>query len=161
MDEEELLRDLEKKIFYFALKHLSDRETALEITNETLIAFLEVYRSGGARNPDNPGGLAYGIFRNKLANHFRKAKREEQAFRRLAEGEPAERSIPDPLSERRRQEEIREALLRLNFEDREILVMYFREERSCREISELLGMDAHQVSVRKWRALRKMKKWLR
>lgn len=160
-NEEELIQQIKKKILYFASRHISNREAAKDVTQETLLAFLEVLRQGGAAAPGNPGGLAYGIFRNKLANYYRKAKREEQAHQTIARGEAGEWVLPESFSPETRKEEIRKNLLRLDSKDREILVLFFQENRSCQEISEMLRLDPHNVSVRKWRALKKIRLWMR
>ena len=159
--EDELIGQIRKKILFFAQRHLANPEAAKDLTQETLMVFLEVYRRDGVANPGNPGGLAYGIYRNKLANHFRKMKREEQAQQTLGHTAATEHPPAELFWETSRQEEVRKHLLRLSAADREILVLFFQENHTCQEVADLLGMAAHAVSVRKWRALKKMKKWLR
>lgn len=95
---------------------------------------------------------------NRCRNHFRR----ESSFRRLLEG--AEqwmrgKQIGTPTGERRHEQTsgLQQAMLRLKPDDRTVLVLYYLEELSSRQVADLMGVSPEAVHMRLSRARAKLR----
>lgn len=160
--DEQSVRDIQERLFYFALKSVNCRQTAREITQDTMASLVKVCRDGRVQQPENLGGLAYGILRNKLADHFKAAVNGRQRAHPLDEQVPG--GHPDPSVALLQADEHRRlaALVgRLKPIDRAILHLFYFENCPLPEIASRLDSSQAWIALRKHRAIKRLKKWMK
>jgi RNA polymerase sigma factor (sigma-70 family) len=101
----------------------------------------------------------FSIARNLLANHYRGLKRRQRMLLRVRTWR-TDHTVPSPetygLAQGER-DELREALLRLSAEDREVLLLAAWEQLDHSEIARVLGCEPGTARVRLHRARKRLK----
>jgi RNA polymerase sigma-70 factor, ECF subfamily len=143
-------------IFRFCLFKTSNRQLALDLTQETFIR-LWSYMVAREDGIDNPKALLYTIARNIITDEYRrKSEKHESLDTLVAAGfdphDTTTRSIDTDLIA-----SVLELFDRLTDEDREILTMRFVDDLSIPEIATVLSVKDNTVSVRIHRALARVK----
>jgi RNA polymerase sigma-70 factor (ECF subfamily) len=159
MDE---VTEIRKRIYHFALKSVKNSEIANDIAQDTMMAFIEAFEKDETRDMKNLTGFAYGILKNKIADHFKLLCRQGNKETQLSENLACD--TPDPaasllLENERRQ--IAELVLRLKPLDRCILDLYYYQSQSLQEIAARFKRSPKYIAIRKCRAMKKLKKWLK
>lgn len=136
-------------LFRFCFARTSDRELAVELTQESF-ARLWGKMALGATVP-NPRALLYVTARHLVIDWYRKKKSLS------IEALSADQDNPfDPKDEKAHHgmelsadaERVLALFSKLSETHRDILILRFLEDRPPREIAELLGINANSVSVR-------------
>lgn len=141
----------------FALRRLRDAAAAEDTVQEALREVLKALRAGRIANTEALPGFAFQTAKNLCMHHGRSAGRRQRAlleFSRLSRAD-----TEDPLLvlvQEERRAAVREALARLEKDDRELLALSFEEGLDAVEIGRRLGAAPGAVRVRKHRALRKL-----
>ncbi|MGA9760961.1 MAG: sigma-70 family RNA polymerase sigma factor [Gaiellaceae bacterium] len=137
-------------IWRFARRRCDSSHDADDVTAET---FAVAWR----RHDDVPVGEArlwlFGVARRVIANHQRTIDRQDNLRLRLAE--TAGRESP-PDAARESSGAVREALAALPPDDRELLIMRAWDELSVKEMAIVLGSSPNAVSLRLYKARRKL-----
>lgn len=147
-------------LFRFCLFRISDRERALELTQET---FTRLWKeiAVGKGVPPNPRAFLYLVARRLVIDWYRKTKTSsldvpfEEGEAVVEPADPQAHEAPETLAEAGR-------ALRL-IEDlpepyKEVMYLRFVEERPPREIAEMLELTPNAVSVRLTRGLAALRK---
>ncbi|MBD3382560.1 MAG: sigma-70 family RNA polymerase sigma factor [candidate division Zixibacteria bacterium] len=158
-----LVERYKKKAYYLALKLVGDPADAMDISQE---AFIRVYNARKRYDQDRSFfSWFYTIIANLCKNHLKKLrvradyKRSTQDEARAGSGERA--LSPDLLVEAdETREQVWEAIEKLSFEHREIIVLRHFEDMSYEEIAESLGIPVGSVMSRLYYARKKMKEEL-
>jgi RNA polymerase sigma-70 factor (ECF subfamily) len=118
--------------------------------------FLRMYRAGPAYREN--GAFFTWLYQIAL-NVARDAARRRRTTERLSD-EPASRDVPLDLTCQRREQalSVRQALVQLPAELREVIVLWHYESMSFERMSRLLGAPASTLKSRFSRALRELKK---
>lgn len=141
----------EDYVFTIALRVLGDRESARDAAQET---FIKIYRNLDRLDKEkNEKNWVCTIALNTCRDHHRKRQREAHVG--LESVEIAARSVP--LDERLF---AREILRKLPLAFREILVLFYMEDKSVKEIAALLRRPEIVVKVRLFRARKAARKLL-
>lgn len=129
-------------IFGLALRIVGDRTLAEEVTQETFIRAYE--HIGTFRGACAPATWLYRIACNGALKECRR-----RSFSRLdTVREPAEEEPPTTQYDEQTVARMRRALTRLTPEERALVTLFYEEERSVAEISEITGMSAGNIKVR-------------
>jgi RNA polymerase sigma factor (sigma-70 family) len=137
----------------FALRRSATREDALDVVAETFATAWR-RRADLPAAPDEVRPWLFGIARWCLANAVRSTRRAGRLGQRLADAF-VETAIPDPsaLHEHRvAGRRVREALLRLSEDDRELVTLIAWEGLTPAEAATVLGLSAGTARVRLHRA---------
>jgi RNA polymerase sigma-70 factor (ECF subfamily) len=144
-------------VFDYLLRVSGDRPLAEELTGETF--YRAMLALDGFRGEASVKTWLLRIARNL---YLRRAERERRS---ISLDELEERGLsfaaqqPDPetaLLRQERSQAIQRALLSLRESDRSILLLSAREDMSCRQIGEILGISVTAVKVRLYRARRRL-----
>lgn len=141
-------------IFRYALSKTSDRERALDITQETFMKFWEYVSKD--QEFKSPKALIYQIARNQIIDWYRKKK--SSSLDELMETKDF--SVDVPLVEFSEARIIFEKIDEFEEPIRTTLLLRFNEDRSIKEIAKTLGESENTVSVRIHRALEELRKLL-
>jgi len=152
----ELVRRYRAAAFRFALQLTGHREDALDVTQDSMLRFLDTLDLFDSERAIQP--WLFRIVRNKAYDLGRrqKVRRAESLDDLLERGMPAPvQAAPHPV-ERLELKELRRkvwnALARLNEKQREILVLREYQDLSYGEIGEVLGVPTGTVMSRLHRA---------
>ena len=162
---EMLMIRYEKSLYNYIYRLTGERELSLDITQET---FLKSYVGMKSFNPMfNFSTWLWRIAHNLVVDHFRKKKLEEVPLYVEIGGEEIEREMPSPLKtpydarlNKERGKIIKEALLKLNPEFRELIILRHFNELSYQEISDITGLSFHSVKSKLFRAREALRKIL-
>src|SRR5215470_4033362 len=88
--EEELVSTYRRGVFAIAAARTRDREAALDLTQEVLIAVLKAVRGGQLREPEKLAAFVHGIARNLINNYLRVRVRRAEC-----ELDPARTYLPN------------------------------------------------------------------
>ena len=141
----------------FALRRLRDMAAAEDTVQEALREVLKALRAGRLANAEALPGFVFQTAKNLCMHHGRSAGRRERAiaeFSRLSRPD-AEDPLLALVHEERRAA-VRDALARLEKDDRDLLGLSFEDGLDAEEIGRRLGVAGGTVRVRKHRALRKL-----
>lgn len=162
---EQLVLLYERSIYNIAYHYLMDRESAMDITQET---FLKAYQSlADLKDQAAFGAWIKRICRNKCMDYLRKNKENTVSLEEMLEqeGMPKEPQAKDPTPEKRlnQKEMMRnlEKILRtLPAEYRQVLVLRAFEEYSYEEIAKITNTAIGTVKSRLFRAKKMLKEQL-
>jgi len=154
--EEELVRTYRRAVFAIAAARTRDREAALDLTQEILIAVLKALRDGQLREPDKLTAFVHGTARNLINNYLRVRVRRAEC-----ELDPDRAYVPNLVEELDSAEKRR--LVRLELEtfsiaDQQILLLSLLDGHTLLEVAQRLNMSHDAVRARKSRLLRKITK---
>jgi len=154
--EEELVRAYRRGVLAIAAARTRDREAALDLTQEVLIAVLKALREGQLREPEKLAAFVHGIARNLINNYLRTRVRRAEC-----ELDPERAYVPNLVEELESAE--RQRLVRLELEgystaDQQILLLSLVDGHTLIEVAQRLNMSHDAVRARKSRLLRKITK---
>jgi RNA polymerase sigma-70 factor, ECF subfamily len=160
---EELIKRYEKKLMRYILR-ISDvgSETAMDILQEV---FIKVYEN--LNDFDDQflfSSWIYRITHNCVMSHFKKTKNRpfvmsinDDTVDDLINLIPGELNIPEEMDKKQLCRSVRVAVMELPGKYREVLVLHYLEDKSYKEISDILKKSINSVSVLINRAKQKLK----
>jgi RNA polymerase sigma factor (sigma-70 family) len=140
------------RIVGYALRRTRSPEDAADVATET---FLTAWRRLDDLSSDDEARLwLYAIARRILANHHRGARRSSQLLERLRH--QVARSVESFVPEPERIDTVRQALIGLREQDREILGLVAWEGLTGQELARVLGCSPNAAKIRLHRARRRL-----
>jgi RNA polymerase sigma factor (sigma-70 family) len=152
--EHELATIFERRIRLMVSARLQDRDAALEVTQDTLLAVITALRKGQLRHAESLAAFVHGIARN-LANNYLRERQESPHFVEVTPDLPLA-APPADFEGQERLALVRRALARLDEADRAVLMRTLLEGLKPGEIARDLGVSSEVVRTRKSRALKKV-----
>ena len=153
--EDELVSTYRRGVFVIAVARTRDREAALDLTQEILIAILKALRGGQLRDSAKLAAFIHGTARNVINNYLRtKAHHPEVELDDDAHtGDPVEE-----LESLERRRLVQRELESFSVTDQQILLLSLVDGHSLAEVAQRLNMSHDAVRARKSRAVRKITK---
>jgi RNA polymerase sigma-70 factor (ECF subfamily) len=149
---EKILNIYKGRIFSYILRLVKNYDDAEEMTFETFIRFFKSVNS--YETSKSLSTWLFTIAHNLVIDHFRKNRIE---YEYLDESHPA----PTGYLQKRELEEtsskIEQALSKLTPVDREIVILFHKEEHSYHEISDILNLPVSTIKTRLHRARKKLR----
>lgn len=159
-DKEDLIEIYERlspRLFRYGYRLLGDVDLAEDCVAETFSRFLRVLKSGGGPR-DNIQAYLYRMAHNWITDYYRNRTPEESLEHGLLTG--AAESAGSLVSKNMEQERVRQALLQLNHDQRQVIMLRFFEEWSHEEIASLIGKTAEATRSLQHRALANLRNML-
>jgi RNA polymerase sigma-70 factor (ECF subfamily) len=129
-------------VYGYLLARCGDAGLAEELTAESFLAAVHAVRQPGAADPSIPWLI--GVARHKLADHWRRAEREQRGLR-LLDGQPVRVSDPwDMVIDRIR---AREVLARLGAHHRAALTLRYLDGLPVPEVARHLDRTLHATEA--------------
>ena len=153
--EDELVSTYRRGVFVIAVAQTRDREAALDLTQEILIAILKALREGQLRDPAKLAAFIQGTARNVINNYLR-AKAHHAEIELDEEAYSADPVEELESLERRRL--VQRELESFSVTDQQILLLSLVDGHSLAEIAQRLSLSHEAVRARKSRAVRKITK---
>ncbi len=158
-----LYNKLSDSVFRYCLFRVSDRDAALDITQEAFTKYWDVLAGGQKINNDR--ALIFTIARNLIIDYYRKKKSVSlEAMTETEDGENFEDFI---LVEDNKKYEIEletearfliNKIIELPKSYQQVVYLRFVEDLSPNEIAEILGVSVSAASVRIHRGIEELKK---
>ncbi|MCK5583794.1 MAG: RNA polymerase sigma factor [Elusimicrobiales bacterium] len=149
---EELLNRYKNRIFSFAMRMVKNSEDAEDIAHE---AFIKAFRSLNSYNSDYPFiTWLFKITHNKCLDFLRVKKPNIISFdddNVHFEPEDTNDSPEKALNLKIEYEEAENLLMSLPLLYRETLLLQYREDMTCKQISEIMGIPEGTVKIRLFR----------
>jgi RNA polymerase sigma-70 factor (ECF subfamily) len=157
------------ELFKHAFLRLSDRERALELTQETFLKAWNYITGGEEKEIKQWRSFLYRILNNLIVDEYRKHK--AQSLDAMLENDETSVSVEATLL-RDETDSYEEAVIRfdsaravamlskLNEQHRTVLIMRYIDGLSPKEIAESLGESENTVSVRIHRSIKKLQQML-
>lgn len=144
-----------KRAYYTALGILGSHDSAMEISQE---AFIRAYKHfNDFDRSKNFFTWYYKILKNLCLNSIRDKKRMRlESFLEYSGADSANIDLTEDYEKKEILEKLQKALLKLSFEDREIIVLKVFERLSYNEIAEILNIPVGSVMSRLFYARKKL-----
>ncbi len=156
---EDIVNRYQGVVLRLARRYLGDEQDAADAAQEI---FLKTYRALALFSLERRFmPWLYGIALNHLRSSYRRIKPWRDRKQAIAEPQPDQRN--DPAAEalkRTEQERVRSEVMRLPNSLREVVVLYYLEELSVAEVSEVLSLSRENVKSRLHRARNLLRKTL-
>jgi RNA polymerase sigma-70 factor (ECF subfamily) len=137
----ELYDDALPHVYGYLLARCGDRSLAEDLTAESFLAAVHAVRKPGAPDPSVPWLI--GVARHKLADHWRRAEREQRGLRLLAE--PGQ--VEDPWDEAVDRIRAREVLGRLGAHHRAALTLRYLDGLPVPDVARHLDRTVHATEA--------------
>jgi RNA polymerase sigma-70 factor (ECF subfamily) len=152
--EQSLAAHYRRRIYLMMLARVRDRDTAEELTQDTLLAALAALRKGQLRQAESLGAFIHGVGRNLVNNHLR-TRRSQPAAVQLSDDMPV--AVPhEDFEGAQRLALVRREIGRLEPADREILMRTLVRGEKPGQIAQEMALSPEVVRARKSRALRRV-----
>ena len=151
-------------IFRYALFQTSNKETALDITQDTFIKTWQYLQKGA--EVENIKAFLYRVAKNLIIDHRRKKKSSSldqilEAGVDFTEEENVLEEKEKDFEKAQDKERVLKAIEKIDEKYKEILLMRYIEEMSIKEIGDILDKSQNHVSVMIHRGVEKLKKLLK
>jgi len=144
-------------LYRYAYRLLGDQNLAEECVSETFSRFLKVVRSRGVLQ-DNVQAYLYRVAHNWITDTYR--RRKPTAPLEMEIPEEAQRE-PDQIFMRKiEQERVRNALMQLPYDQRQVIVLRMLEDWSHEEVARELGKTVEASRALQYRALSALRRML-
>ena len=140
------------QVYGYLLRRCGRRETAEELTSETFLA-----AAAAARRADPPPmdvAWLIGVARHKLADHWRRAAREERSLRAVATDPTGQPGDDDPWDTHLDALRAADTLAGLAPQHRLALTLRYVDDRPVAEVARLLDRTVHATEALLVRARR-------
>jgi len=144
------------RIYAFALTRTRDRTAAEDVTAETFRQAFENLSRFEWRGVPFSAWL-FRIAANAATDHFKRASREESL---LAAPQYEDESWEARLIEVETRARLFELVQRLKKDQRQVVVMRFGEEKSIKEIAQVMGRSEGAVKALQHRAMETLRAWV-
>jgi RNA polymerase sigma factor (sigma-70 family) len=156
---EALVQRYHRVLLAYLYRLVGEVHTAEDLVQETFVALVREAQSYHYPRPFAP--WLFAIAHNLARNHRNSAYHRHVQLGQSLPETPAAEPDPSELVERWTQrDDLREALVLLTFEQREVLSLRFGQEMSVKEVADLLGIPAGTVKSRTFQALRILRRYL-
>lgn len=160
LNENLLIATYHPRVLYFALRRLRQRSLAEEVAQETLAAVLQALKENRLREPEKLAAFIFATARHLILKIQRDQARElEHTSNPASMSQEGWFADPDDaliLEEERNQ--VRQAVDKLDVNDREVLQRVYSSDDSLEEVAKALGIDYAALRKRKSRALERLRK---
>ncbi len=142
-----LFRRYQLPLYVYVFELVHNEQASLDIVQETFIS--AVRHISGLREEAKFGGWLFGIAHQKCTQRWRKQTREETALEEVGAASPEFEAAPDDLLIRQEhEEEFMRLLNQLPAAQRSVLLLYFLEDFSVDQISEITDAAVGTVKSR-------------
>lgn len=144
-------------VFTLAVRMLKNREEAEEVSQDT---FFKVFKSLGKFKGDSK--FSTWIYRITYNGCLDRLKKHKQEYNCIPLDDYTERQLMtldhavDAMEVQEQEQAIKECLLLLPKEDSFLLTLYYYEEQSLEDISNIMGITANNVKVKLYRSRKKL-----
>lgn len=153
---EQLMTKYGDEILRLCFLYLKDYQLAEDATQETFLKAIKAYEKFEHKSSEKTWltRIAINCCKNIMRTHwFRDAKN-----RMAEENINRANNVVDDLIEKNH---VADAIMKLKVKDRKLIILYYYQELTCKEIASVLGISENNVNQRLYRARQKLKEILK
>lgn len=153
LDLEEIFKDLNVQIYkYIYIRTGMNKELAEDLTQEV---FLRVWKERESYKTKKASikTWTYTIARNLVIDHYRKMKFEPMSY----EDVESDENMEGDIIKNELQQYILEKMRLLKEDEKELILLYYIEQLSLKEIADITGKNYNAIKMAVNRALHKLK----
>jgi RNA polymerase sigma factor (sigma-70 family) len=141
-----IYRQHAESVSSFIMSRGGSQQDAEDIFQDTVVAFIEVVKKGSFRQESSIRTFLTAIARNTWFNELNKRKRSGEREKHYESGrEQQEEDVSHSISDREVKQQLRELLDQLGESCRKILILFYYENLSMREMLDQLPYENEQV----------------
>jgi RNA polymerase sigma-70 factor (ECF subfamily) len=144
---------LYEPVYRYVHFKVSDPQASEDLTSEVFLKMLEALKQGKMWHT-TPDAWVFGIARNVVADHYRKAGRRPEVALDERLAMPDEQSPTQHIIVAEQHQELARAINELTDEQRDVVLLRFMEGLSINDVAEILGKKPGAVKGLQHRALR-------
>jgi len=154
-----LFQTFNSRLFFYFRSRIKGESQYEDLVQEVFGAFFKLMREGKTFADSLVAPVMFGIARRVMYNFFYRQKRQNKIQERASQHFQltVDFEEEDRLERTALRRNLNEVIDRLNAMDKTILRAFYLEEKNIGEIAAEIGKSHHYVSVRKERALKKMR----
>ena len=149
---EKLMNDYGDEIFRMCYLYLKDYQLAEDATQETFIKAMRSYEAFENRSSEKTWLIRIAI--NSCKNIMRTSWFR---IRRNTLRSHQEKESKNPIEELVEKNTISSAIMKLKLEDRKMIILYYYQELSLKDIASIMGISTNTANQRLSRARKKLK----
>jgi len=150
---EQLVRDWEKRLFYYIHKLIDDEQEAWQILQDTWVKVLVGIKK--LREPRKLPSWLYTIARNTAIGHLRKKYKRQSLFEPDANVQNVEDTVNNIAFDDAQQ--VHFGLRKISLHHREVLTLFFLQDLAIEEIAGVLAVPPGTVKSRLYHARQALK----
>jgi RNA polymerase sigma-70 factor (ECF subfamily) len=154
----EIYQEFSPRLFAYAYRLLGDSQLAEDCVSETFSRFLKVIQRGVGPN-DNLKAYLYRISHNWIMDHYRNRVPEQENLE-IGDLQSSSGNPEAMVSQELERQKVREALLNLPENQRQVIMLRFYEDWSHSETASALGKSEEATRALQYRALDGLRKKL-
>jgi RNA polymerase sigma-70 factor (ECF subfamily) len=154
---EEIYRNYYTPLFRYILTRIKDKAEAEDMTQ---VVFMKIWKSIASWNIEHTSPLSFffTVARNTLIDHFRKNSNKEIVSDEIVYNLSLSKDSGEDISkEREMKEEMRSSILKLSGDQQEIIILYYMNDLTYKEISEMIGKQEDAIRQLHSRAIKKLR----
>lgn len=154
---EEVYKGYYTPLFRYILTRIKDRAEAEDMTQ---IVFMKIWKYIPSWNEEHTSPLSFffTVARNTLIDHFRKNKNKEIVSDEIVYNFSLSKDSGEDISgEKELKEEIRNSILKLSVDQQEIIILYYMNDMTYKEIAEMTGKQEEAIRQLHSRAIKKLR----
>ena len=156
--ERDLAQRFWERLRVFGVRRLGDPALAEDLAQEVLRRVTEALRNGRVENLDALAGFVFQTATHVCLHHYRSRGREERALALMKGMDPGTASLGplDALVSEEARTVVRQAITKLNPDDRDLLRRLYFDEEDAAVMARRLQLTPGALRVRKHRALARL-----
>jgi RNA polymerase sigma factor (sigma-70 family) len=141
-----LYRQYSEKLSSFLIKYGASGEQAQDVFQDTVVAFIDIVKKGSYRPDARIGTFLVAIAKNIFYNQVRKKERSDVREKIFEKGrDQVEEDVSGLIQEREMKQEMHQLLAKLDDPCRKILLLFYYENLSMKEMLQHLPYENEQV----------------
>ncbi len=150
---------LHGRLFSYARGHVSDRDVAIDVVQDTMIGIWEALPTFEYRSDEAFYAFAFMILKRGLMKTYGKATRAPASLDAMME-ELGDRVLPKETPEYEDYRTLTKVLETLSDGSRDVIMLRYWSELSFAEVAETLGINESAAKVRHHRAMNELRETL-
>ena len=154
---EEVYRNYYTPLFRYILTRIKDRAEAEDMTQ---VVFMKIWKHIPSWNTlhTSPISFFFTVARNTLIDHFRKNSKKEIVSDEIVYNFSLSKDSGEDLSkDREMKEEMRNYILKLSPDQQEIIILYYMNDMTYKEIAEMIEKQEDAIRQLHSRAIKKLR----
>ncbi len=154
---EEVYRNYYTPLFRYILTRIKDRAEAEDMTQ---VVFMKIWKYIPSWKVEHTSPLSFffTVARNTLIDHFRKNSNKEIVSDEIVYNFSLSKESGEDISkDREMKEEMRNSILKLSKDQQEIIILYYMNDMTYKEISEMLEKQEDAIRQLHSRAIKKLR----
>ncbi len=152
---DDLVETHQNALIRYAYRRLRSPDLAQDVVQEAFLRYLRK-PSTDFKGPEHRGAWLFRVTHNLCIDHIKRESRRGEIYEELEPAQVAKFPLREILS-LERWERLERLLDRLSDNQRAVILLYFQDKKSYREISEITGQSLSNVGMLLHRGLKKLR----